>query len=567
MSGLWKSVRHPSLAVRLQFIVATSLLCLVLLGALAEYDRYDTMRDARVDKLRAVTDQAISIAGELERQVQAGSLSRDQALRQFRDIVRPIRFDGNSGYLFAYDMDGKTLVLGPTPKVEGTSRLEVADAHGVLFIRAMIDTARQGGGTVGYWYPKPGTTVALPKLAYVAPVVGWNLFVGTGLYIDDLRNAAIAGIVRFGALVGLLILVCAVVAWAVSQSITRPLRRLHGRMASLADGDLSTDVAGVDRHDEIGAMALAVQVFRNSGIEMVRLKSANARAEISAAEEKKRAMAELAHEFEASVGGIVQTVTSSAAEMERTASSMTSTAEETLRRTTAVASASEQASTNVQSVASAAEELSISVGEISRQVATSAAFAAKAVSEAERTDVLVNSLAGAARKIGAVSSMIGEIAGRTNLLALNATIEAARAGEAGKGFAVVAAEVKSLATQTARATGEISQQIVAIQGATSDTVAAIRSIGATIGQMNEIAATIAAAVEEQGAATREIARNVQQAAAGTAEVSGNIGGVAQTVGETGTAAGHMLGAAGELSAQSDALRGQVERFLGVVRAA
>jgi methyl-accepting chemotaxis protein len=566
MSGLWRSVRHPSLALRLQLIVATSLLCLVLLGALAVYDRYDVMLDARVEKLRAVTDQAVSIAGELERQVQAGSLGREQAQQQFRDIVRPIRYDGSAGYLFAYGMDGNTLVLGPTPKVEGTNR-EVTDAHGVFFVRAMIQSARQGGGTVGYWYPKPGTTVALPKLAYVAPVPAWNLFVGTGLYIDDLRSAAIAGIVRFGVLVGLLILVCAVVAWAVSRSITRPLRRLRGRMASLADGDLSTDIVGVDRHDEIGAMAQAVQVFRNSGIEMVRLKSDNARAEISSAEQKKRAMAELASEFEASVGGIVKMVTAAAADMERTASSMSATTEETLRRTTAVAAASEQASTNVQSVASAAEQLSISVGEISRQVANSATLAAKAVSEAERTDVLVSGLADAAQKVGAVSSMIGEIAGRTNLLALNATIEAARAGEAGKGFAVVAAEVKSLATQTAKATGEISQQILAIQGATSDTVAAIGSIGATIGQMNEIAATIAAAVEEQGTATREIARNVQQAAAGTTEVCGNIGGVAQAVGETGTAAGHMLGAAGELSTQSDSLRGQVERFLGVVMAA
>lgn len=288
---------------------------------------------------------------------------------------------------------------------------------------------------------------------------------------------------------------------------------------------------------------------------------------VAAREDKKNTMAQLTSDFEAKVGAIVHVVSSAATEMEATAASLNTTAEQTSQQVTAVATASEQASANVQSVASATEELSNSVAEISRQVATSAAVAAKAVDESERTNALVNGLTEAAQKIDAVTSMIHEIASQTNLLALNATIEAARAGDAGKGFAVVASEVKSLANQTAKATEQISAHIAAMQSVTRDTVAAIQSIGATIGQINEIATTIASAVEEQGAATQEIARNVEQAAAGTAEVSGNIAGVTQTVKATGSAAGELLGAAGELAKQAETLDGQVTEFLNEVRAA
>ena len=288
---------------------------------------------------------------------------------------------------------------------------------------------------------------------------------------------------------------------------------------------------------------------------------------VAAREEKKSTMARIANDFEAKVGAIVNVVSSAATEMESTAASLNATAEQTSQQVTAVAAASEQASANVQSVASATEELSSSVAEISRQVANSAAVAAKAANESERTNALVNGLADAAQKINAVTSMIHEIASQTNLLALNATIEAARAGDAGKGFAVVASEVKSLANQTAKATEEISAHIAAIQNVTRDTIAAIQSIGSTIGQINEIATTIAAAIEEQDAATQEIARNVQQAAAGTTQVTRNIAGVTQTVGATGSAAGEVLGAAGELAKQAETLSGHVTAFLDEVRAA
>ena len=247
-------------------------------------------------------------------------------------------------------------------------------------------------------------------------------------------------------------LVTGAACWFVSQDITASLALLKGTMQRLAAGDLAISVSGTDRRDEVGEMAATVQVFKDNALEMERLKVEQKEAEQRASEEKRKAMHQLGSDFEASVGEVVQTVSSAATEMESTAASMSATAEETSRRATAVAAASEQASTNVQSVATAVEELSSSVGEISRQVTSSSVIAAKAVDEAEHTNNLMAALSEAAKQIGAVTELISEIAGKTNLLALNATIEAARAGDAGKGFAVVASEVKGLADQTAQAT-------------------------------------------------------------------------------------------------------------------
>jgi methyl-accepting chemotaxis protein len=363
-----------------------------------------------------------------------------------------------------------------------------------------------------------------------------------------------------------LLVVCGIL-FALLRGVIAPITRITRATDRLSAGDLAVDVPALQRNDEVGAMARAVQVFKDNAIEMRRLKAEGEETEKRAAGQKQQAMMQLASEFESSVGAVVDTVASAATEMEKTASSMTATTEQTSRQATVVAAASEETSTNVQSVASAAEELSASVAEISRQVAASSTMAAKAVGESERTNALVNGLADAAQQIGAVTHMINEIAGQTNLLALNATIEAARAGEAGKGFAVVASEVKNLAKQTAKATEDISGQITAMQTATGATVIAIQSISETIGELNEIATTIASAVEEQGAATQEITRNIQQAAVGTTEVSGNISGVTQAMSETGAAAGKVLGAAGELSKQAETLRIRVAAFLTEVRAA
>ncbi|MEY9183312.1 methyl-accepting chemotaxis protein [Bradyrhizobium sp. USDA 326] len=356
-------------------------------------------------------------------------------------------------------------------------------------------------------------------------------------------------------------------AFGVAFAVTHPIQRITTEMGILAQGDTSVVVSGTERKDEIGEMAQAVQVFKTNAIEVERLKAEQVEAERRNAEQRKQDMIRLADDFEGAVGQIIGTVSSASTQLEASASTLTGTAERSQQLATTVASASEEASTNVQSVASATEEMASSVGEISRQVQESARMAGDAVGQARATTERVSELSKAAARIGDVVELINTIAGQTNLLALNATIEAARAGEAGRGFAVVASEVKALAEQTAKATGEIGQQISGIQAATNDSVGAIKEISSTIERLSEISSAIAAAVEEQGAATQEIARNVQQAAQGTQQVSSNITDVQRGATETGTASSQVLSAAQMLSNDSNRLKTEVSKFLTNVRAA
>ena len=351
-------------------------------------------------------------------------------------------------------------------------------------------------------------------------------------------------------------------------TIGRPMRSLSVSMEELAGGNFAVVLPGLGRKDELGQVAAAVEKFKVVSEQKARDEAeAKRRQDEIAAQQRKAEMVKLADQFEGAVGEIVQTVSSASSQLEASASTLTSTAGRAQELTTAVAAASEEASTNVQSVASATEELSSSVNEISRQVQESARMASEAVGQARTTNDRVGELSKAAGRIGDVVELINTIAGQTNLLALNATIEAARAGEAGRGFAVVASEVKALAEQTAKATGEISQQIAGIQAATQESVGAIREISGTIERLSEISSTIAAAVEQQGAATQEISRNVQQAAQGTQQVSSNITDVQRGASETGSASSQVFSAAKMLSGDSDRLKTEVAKFLNSVRAA
>ncbi|HVH78148.1 MAG TPA: HAMP domain-containing methyl-accepting chemotaxis protein [Stellaceae bacterium] len=378
--------------------------------------------------------------------------------------------------------------------------------------------------------------------------------------------------IRTGTIVMIAVATAGVVAavlvvWLyVSRNVLRRLLSLQHTMRRIADGDLEAEVAGEGAKDEIGEMARTLAVFKANAVEARRL-AAEQKEEHERKEVRRQQVEAHIHSFEDSVGDVLRMVSSASTELQATAQSMSAVAEETERQSTAVAAASEQASSNVQTVATAAEQLSSSIAEISRQVATSSDITARAVEDTRRTNEQIQGLSEAAQSIGDVIKLISDIASQTNLLALNATIEAARAGDAGKGFAVVASEVKSLANQTAKATDEIRSKIAEMQVATSRSVEAVQDIGQTIGRINEIATTIASAVEEQGAATQEIARNVQQAAAGTTEVSANITSVTRAANDTGAASTQVLGTAGELAQQSESLKSQVESFLENIRAA
>ena len=351
-------------------------------------------------------------------------------------------------------------------------------------------------------------------------------------------------------------------------NIQRPLVRLVAALQRMASGEIDAEIREAQRTDEIGALGRAVEniksmVARKAGEEAALRQAADA----AAAAARQRTMMELADNFEAAVGGIVGLVSDAAIELQATAQTMTKTATETAAQSTNVAAAAEEAATNVQTVAAAAEELGSSVSEIGRQVTGSTNLAKAAVLDADQTTQLVQVLSQTSAKIGDMVGLIANIASQTNLLALNATIEAARAGEAGRGFAVVATEVKELASQTARATDEIARQIGAVQGVTEQAVDAIATITARIREIDTVATSIAAAVEQQGAATQEIVRNVAQASTGTSAVTGNIVGVAQASEQTGAAAAHVLSSASALSRQSEHLSTEVSSFLKTVRTA
>ena len=353
----------------------------------------------------------------------------------------------------------------------------------------------------------------------------------------------------------------------IGRSIVGPLGELTDAMTALAGGSSDTEIPCLARRDEVGRMAAAMKIFKGNMLETERLRAEQSEIEGRQARQRKTDMVSLANEFETAVGAIIETVSASSSELETSARTLAATAARSEELTGMVATASDEASTNVQSVASATEQMASSVNEISRQVQESARMAGEAVDQARSTNARVSELSKAAARIGDVVELINTIAGQTNLLALNATIEAARAGEAGRGFAVVASEVKALAEQTSKATGEIGQQINGIQAATAESVDAIKEIGNTIEKLSGISSAIAAAVEEQGAATQEISRNVQQAADGTRKVSSNIADVQLGATRTGSASSHVLSAAQTLSGDSNRLKAEVGKFLGTIKAA
>jgi len=527
--------------------------------------RSDLMED-RKDKLRDIVMMARDALERDYQDARKAGLSEEDAQARGKALLRVMRY-GKDGYFYAFNMKG-VMQAHPNAKIEGQNMMDQKDANGVYHSREQVELVSRGeSGFVAFSYPRPGGDIPVPKFAFVTEFKPFHWVLGSVVVIDDVDAIFWAQALKVGALIAVGLLLVVGISIVLGRSIIKPITAMTAAMGKLAGGDTAAEIPAREQRDEIGAMAQSVQVFKDSMAETAQLRREQDAVKQKSEADKKALLGRMADEFEQGVGASLDTLARSATDMRSMSQSMSSTAEGASQQTNMVAAAAEEATTNVQTVAAATEELSSSVAEIGRQVTRSSEVAARAVQEANRTNVTVQGLSAAAAKIGDVVKLISDIASQTNLLALNATIEAARAGEAGRGFAVVANEVKSLASQTAKATEEISAQVAAMQGATNEAVQAIESIGGTITSINEITTTIASAVEEQGAATREIARNVQQAAQGTGQVSQNIVGVNAAAGETGAAASQVLASAEDLSRQSAALRSNIDRFLASIRAA
>ncbi|UYO53449.1 methyl-accepting chemotaxis protein [Rhodopseudomonas palustris] len=558
---------HLTIGRRIYLLIGLGFIGLLGLTLLDSRELATGLQQQKQIELRHLAELAVSFVKDEHDAAQRGEISTDEAQKRAQARIAKLRYGGNE-YFFITDMQSKMLMHPIAKQLIGQDQSNAKDPNGKMLFAEMVNTVRRSGsGFVDYVWPKPGSDKPQPKLTFVTGFEPWGWVIGTGVYIDDLDAQTWSAMQHSLIAAALVLLITIAVSVFIARRITKPILAMTGAMKDLAGGRIDIEVPGIGRHDEIGEMAEAVEVFKVNAQERRRLEGERQEMEARAEAERRAHANQVAEAFERAIGEIVETVSAASDELEASATTLTRTAEQSQELATAVAAASEEASTNVQSVASATEEMSSSVNEISRQVQESARIAHEAVDQARQTNGRVEELAKAASRIGDVVELISTIAGQTNLLALNATIEAARAGEAGRGFAVVASEVKALAEQTAKATGEITLQINGIQAATDQSVAAIKEIGETIAKMSEISSTIAAAVEEQGAATQEISRNVQQASLGTQQVSSNIADVQRGATETGAASSQVLAAAKSLSGDSTRLKVEVSNFLDSVRAA
>lgn len=526
------------------------------------------MVEDRIDKLRAVSQSASLYAASLDARVKSGAITQSAADELLGRYIHAVRFDQGDGYLALSSLDGMVKFHGVDPTRENKPTIaKDPDGHTLPELVAGLLKTGVTEGVVSFLIPKPGQTVPVEKLAYIVKIDAWQAYLVAGAYVDDLDaelNQVLERQLAWGAA---LLLMLGGLAYLINRDIAGSLGALSTSMSGLAAGDLTLAIPGLDRRDEAGAMAQAVDVFRQTMLDAGRLRHEQEQLKAKSAEERRQLMHGLANRFGTGVGGVVQSMGQAVGELQTIARKMAETSHRTTEQAVTVASASEQATQNVQTVASAAEELAASIREINQLVTRAGGMIEDGVQQTLRSNEQVKSLTGTAQKIGDVVGLISNIAGQTNLLALNATIEAARAGDAGKGFAVVAAEVKLLATQTARATEEIAAQIKAIQDATLGAAQSIQGVTNTIARVAETATAISAAVEQQGAATQEISRNVLQAAQGTQEVSASIAAVSQAARQNNEAASEVTNSADLLSANGGTLKSQVEAFLLEVRAA
>jgi methyl-accepting chemotaxis protein len=553
------------IAFRIHLITVLALLGLLALALAGAFGRSGQMEADRIATLRSVVEAAVSIAAAQEAEARAGRITPEAAQQAALQAIRAIRYQGQE-YVWINDF-GPRMVMHPfRPDLDGKDLSDFKDPSGFRLFVGFADAARARpeGGTVGYLWPRPGTTEPVEKLSFVRAFSPWGWVIGTGVYVDDLRAAqrhvwlvTLAEAALAALLVGLL-------ATLLARGITRPLAAATVATTALAEGRLDTEVPGAGRPDELGALAAALESFRRQGLENRRME-AEAEAERAAKDRRQSAIEAHVQEFGAGVSGAMARLVGTADRLRGAAEAMSGTAERVRGQASSTGGLAQEGARNLSTVAAATEQLAASTGEIARRVGEASATIASAVAEARETDGQVAGLSANAQQIGTVVRLIEDIASRTNLLALNATIEAARAGEAGKGFAVVAGEVKTLAAQTARATADITGRIEAVQNATQGACEAIGRIVGTVGRLETIAADIALSVAEQERATREIASGAQTVAAGTTATTSAMETLSEAAAEADRLGREVLEAADGSGQETMGLRAELDAFLAAMR--
>ncbi|SNZ20580.1 methyl-accepting chemotaxis protein [Cohaesibacter gelatinilyticus] len=555
-----------TIAKRLYFLVGIFFLGLAAVVASLNMEAASYLRDQKAAELKSLVAAAHSVIKSKDAEYKAGNLTLEEAQSQAAEAVRAMRYRGKE-YFWINDLESNMIMHAAKPKLQGKNLATLKDVNGVAIFPSFIKTVKANGeGFVGYMWPKAGSEVPVDKLSFVKGYMPWGWIVGTGVYMDDLE-AILWNSTQLAVLSGLIVmLICAAVAWFTLRQIVPPLEKLKSVMANLAAGRKIDEIPAIERNDELGEMARTVETFRQMTEERHRL-SAEQEESQSKQDLRQQEMDQLINHFRSEAERELQTVTTNMNRMRETAGNLTNLSQSTASRSSQAREAATLASSNVQTVAAASEEFSASISEIGRQVEQATTAVNTAMVTTGNANERVASLAQSAQEIGDVVSLIRDIAEQTNLLALNATIEAARAGEMGKGFAVVASEVKELATQTSKATEEISRQIGSIQDSTKEAVQSIDEIGTTIEQVNNFTTSISSAVQQQNMATSEIASSIQEAAQGTQVVSQDIEVVSNSVSDTNTAVDEVNSVSSDVDQCAKGLAETVDQFLKKVAAA